>query len=1239
MHASRSARQGAFVSYARADGEALARDLVARLAADAPDVPVWLDRLELEGGVGWWNQIERQLDRVEFLVIVMTPAAMRSENTRREWRAARQRGVRVFPVKGAAPDELDYGALPRWMHKAHFYDPGVEWEKFVAHLRRGGETVRVPFMAPPLPAAYVARPRETSALRERLLSESDDGSPTIVLRAPGGYGKTSLAAALCHDDDVIEAFDDGVLWVTLGQTPDLAAELLKLYAALTGERPGFVDVEDAARELGLRLQDKNCLIVVDDAWNAAHVRPFLLARGPRHLITTRVFEVAFGAERIDLALLDDEEAVHVMLARAGIAPAGEAGPYRALAQRLGGWPLALKLAGAAMRQRIARGDLPERALQYVAKALDRHGLTAFDAQDPVPGGTVAATLARSLDLLDETARRRYAELSIFPEDLDVPLGAVAALWGLDDFDTEELARRLDDLALAEFDLKRGTLSLHDVLRSLMAERLPDAASVHARLADAWGSRPSDAHAWRWLAWHLRGAGRIDALRALLTDPDWLAAKLAATDVYALAADFDAFAEEAPMRLLRDALRLSSAALAQEPGQLAQQLRMRLLGRAEPEIVALCERLSRRVGDLLTPLHASFDAPGGLLAMTLLGHDSGVQAIAWTRDGRQLLSVAEDRVLRVWTRDGLPLATIALPAVDLRAVAVDARARRAVVGSAGGRLIVVDLRTGVVTDKLFDDPRRAIDALVLSGDGTRAATAGRGGEIHVWDLEAKVVLHRLPARGERVRALALSADDRILVAGNDAGWLTRWDFATGVPIDAIEAHTMAVTSVATSADARLVLSGSADRVLCAWDTSRGSVRRLRGHEAGITAVDVDAAGCLALSGASNRVMNVWRLDDGELLAQVVAHADTVHALRFGAAPWAASASGDRSIRLWRLDELDAERPREAHEGPVTALAFGPDGRQCASAGGDGGIRLWEVASGRCVQTFPGAGAPVQSLAFTPDGLCIVSGTGTGRYRLWFIDSGDHVWMPVRHAAPVDHGVFSSNARFLVTSCPDRYVYFWDVSSGSLVARYGTRRLFDHLIPAAPRRGELGLADEWLDAYLPGEPIYQVQGIALSSDGGHAALGARPVRPGSMRAGRDGAEGEMVILVLDIVTGAIETVPCGSSTVAPAFAIGGDGDLLAWAGGDHAVRLWDGGAPRRLVGHRAPVRSIAIAPRLGLVLACGMDRSLRCWRIADGEPAATLIGDSPMLVLALSPDERTAAVGDQQGRVHLLRLAPR
>ena len=416
MPAPSTPRQGAFISYARADGQAAAFALLSRLQADAPDVPAWLDRQQMEGGVGWWAQIEQALDRAEFLIVLMTPAAMRSVHTRQEWRAARQRGVCVYPVMGVPADELDFNELPAWMRKRHAYDPAHEWPTLLAHLRRGCEATRVPFMAPPLPAHLVPRPRETEALLGLLLQPETDGpvAITTALRGAGGFGKTTLAIALCHHDRCIEHFDDGILWVTLGQAPNLLNELIKLHAALTGERPGFVDVEDAARELARCLEHRHCLLVLDNAWSAAHVRPFLQAVGAGScLITTRLFELVQDAQRVDVDRMTGAEGLQLLRVRLG--PAAPAGPgaedeaLRRLVARLGEWPLPIKLAASTMRQRIARGDTLAHALDYVGRALDKHGPTAFDDTEQAVGATLRASLA----MLDDAAQQRCAELAIF----------------------------------------------------------------------------------------------------------------------------------------------------------------------------------------------------------------------------------------------------------------------------------------------------------------------------------------------------------------------------------------------------------------------------------------------------------------------------------------------------------------------------------------------------------------------------------------------------------------------------------------------------------------------------------------------------------------------------------------------------------------------------------------------------------------------------------------------------------
>jgi len=146
-------------------------------------------------------------------------------------------------------------------------------------LKRERQPARVPFMAPDFPEGFVQRPREFEQLIAQLqLIEEKRESPiasSTVLQGPGGYGKTTLAVALCHDYRVIGAFDDGILWVTLGQNPNVLGELIKLYEASTGEHSAFVDERQAGFKLREKLENRNRLLVIDDVWQRAHLEPFL----------------------------------------------------------------------------------------------------------------------------------------------------------------------------------------------------------------------------------------------------------------------------------------------------------------------------------------------------------------------------------------------------------------------------------------------------------------------------------------------------------------------------------------------------------------------------------------------------------------------------------------------------------------------------------------------------------------------------------------------------------------------------------------------------------------------------------------------------------------------------------------------------------------------------------------------------------------------------------------------------
>lgn len=446
----------------------------------------------MEGGRDWWQQITEALDKVSFLLLVVTPNALKSKIVRDEWRYARQQGVCVYPIKGSA--EIDYNSMPRWMRDAAFYDLGTlengdfspEWPKFLNDLQKTPDVRRVPFMVEDLPANHVHRSREFDQLIALLLDRTHEEpvAITAALRGAGGYGKTTIAKSLCHNEDIQDAFDDGILWVTLGETPgDLTGRVEDLIQTISGERPGFSNLEAAITRFTELLADRDILLVIDDVWNRDHLRPFLQGgRRCARLITTRNLDtLPPQAQQVKVDAMRAAEAIKML--SVGL-PDGEIAlcdsELMKLAIRLGEWPLLLGLVGAALRDRVQNTNqsLPE-AISYVNRALDKRGLTFFDARDTESRNqAVAKTIGVSLDLLSSTERARYNELAVFPEDVNIPLSTLGKFWANTgaaenfdvEFDTEELCTRLNRLSLLHtFDSKARYIRLHDVVRYYLTD--------------------------------------------------------------------------------------------------------------------------------------------------------------------------------------------------------------------------------------------------------------------------------------------------------------------------------------------------------------------------------------------------------------------------------------------------------------------------------------------------------------------------------------------------------------------------------------------------------------------------------------------------------------------------------------------------------------------------------------------------------------------------------------------------
>jgi WD40 repeat protein len=1130
---------------------------------------------------------------LEHFVLVVTPAALESAVIRREIRLARQEGKMVSPIRG--PGLVDLNELPRWLGQLYDLSLPEHKNKLLAVLALPSRQKRMPMMAPEPAADFVKRPVEFDALKRKLLDPKGDAvAISAALKGAGGYGKTTLAKVLGHDEDIQDAYFDGVLWVELGEKPDnLLGIISDLVTQLTGTPPGLVTVNAAAAALADALGDRRILLIIDDAWRAQDLRPFLQG-GPHttRLITTRIDDILpAGTDRQLVDAMSGREALE-LLASALPQDQTSAESYELgrLVGRLGEWPLLIKLVNGFLRDRVRNRQPLFEALVGVNKRLDDKGLVAFDVRAD-RGRAVAHTVGVSLELLDADQRSRFGELGIFPEDADVPLGVVSRLWsetgGLDEFETEDLLVKLYSLSLLlSLDLDLRTFRLHDILRHFLQgqagteelvvqnKRLLQAIdnSGKPRVTDALSRR----YFYLYLPDHLAAADERDRLDKLLLDPRWLKAKLAATrSPETLLADYDRHSADEVQALIGRTLRLSAGICTRDQRQLIPQLLGRLMGCEEVTATGFLDRARRAISPpAILTLRPSLTPPGAETAR-LEGHTDWVRALCMLADSR-LASGSADHTIRLWdVKTGAETARLKGHTGGVNVLCLLADGRLAS-GSEDHTIRLWDVTTGAEATRLEGHTDTVIALCVLAD--SRLASGSADHTIRLWDVTTGTEATRLEGHTDTVIALCVLADSR-LASGSADHTIRLWDVTTGAQTTRLEGHTNGVRALCVVADGRLA-SGSADSTVRLWDVKTSAeTARLEGHSDGVRALCLLPDGRLA-SGAADHTIRLWDVTTGAETARLVGH----RALCVLADGRLASDSY-RAIRLWDVTTGSQTAWLEGQTSLIYALCLLPDGR-LASGSYDHTIRLWDVTTGAETARLEGHTSWVRVLCLLPDGR-LASSANDHTIRLWDVTTGVQTACVEGHTDDIYALCLLADGR-LASGSADRTIRLWDVKTGA-----ETARLVGH--------------------------TSMVHALCLLADG-RLASGSR----------------DYTIRLWDVTTGTETARFEGHSSWISALCLLSDG-RLASGSRDNMIRLWDvttGVETARLEGHTSWISSLCLLPG-GRLASSSYDNTIRLWDIGQQREIARLEADSSVHCLAALPGGHLVA-GDRLGRLHYLEI---
>lgn len=395
----------------------------------------------------------------------------------------------------------------------------------------------------------------------------------------------------------------------------------------------------------------------------------------------------------------------------------------------------------------------------------------------------------------------------------------------------------------------------------------------------------------------------------------------------------------------------------------------------------------------------WDTATGASIAVMTGHtpvgsppETGPRVAELSGDGRLIATGSHDATVRLWrTGSASVQAVLQSHTGAINAMAFSPDGRQLVSGSTDRRAIVWDVTAQRVLATLAHSA--AVVAVAVSADGRLVATGTDDGGVKVWRLGGLIRSRPLPGSA-KIEAAAVSRDGRWIAVREGPRGLAIIDTQAADKSTGLRAHSLPVLAFAFDASGRHLISGSFDRTARVWRLDDGrEIARIMPSTFPVNAVGISADGRVAATanwGEEPVRVRSWRLADTAGPQTTSPHPTMVASLAFSPdgqtlamGPYGRAVT---AVRLLNAETGEARALLAGHLATVGRVVFDTTGVRMATASADGTVKIWDPRAGRLIHDFAGLGEAAVDVAFDASGDHVAAVTSDGVIHVWQMATG-------------------------------------------------------------------------------------------------------------------------------------------------------------------------------------------------------------------------------------------------------------